>query len=145
LLHVGDSVLSCTAVTEHANHDALNTATSTAPLKWYSGVRVLCGEVRQVRFEAANLDEARTLSAGCTMGLLGEIHEETFVRPVLQEAFNEKETRQKLGGISRSTLYRLLAKGFLHRCPGTRLLRITSKSIEAYLSLGGLRRDSHYH
>lgn len=101
----------------------------------YSAIYVDAGMIRKVTFEAENLEEARRLAAKWGFGLEGEAQpeigrpEERVVNP---DAFDSKDSRRKLGGISRTTLYRLLARKKLSRLPDTRKVLVTRASIERY-------------
>ncbi len=83
-----------------------------------------------MRFEAADFNEARAQGEPWNVGVLRECEEELFATKVEPVAYNEKETRLMLGGISRSTLYRLLVAGHLERLPGLRSVQVTRASIE---------------
>ena len=97
----------------------------------YSAITPVSGEIRRIFFEAADIEEARRIAAGCNAGLEGEAKRPEVPVPV---AFNLREARALLGGISRATVYNWVAVGKLDRVPGTRKVLITRKSIER---LGG--------
>lgn len=104
-------------------------------MKQYSAIRVDAGSIRRITLEAENLEEARRLATQWGFGLEGEVHpeigcpEEKVVHP---DAFNSTDSRRKLGDISRTMLYRLLARKILCRLPGTRKILVTRTSIERY-------------
>lgn len=107
----------------------------SGPMRKYSAIYVDAGMIRKVTFEAENLEEARRLATQWGFGLEGEAQpeigcpEEKVVHP---DAFNSKDSRRKLGDISRTMLYRLLARKILCRLPGTRKILVTRASIERY-------------
>ena len=105
--------------------------------KSFVAVFAVAGRTRQAVFDAADIAEARETCSRWGAGLQGEAacHE----RPAfdsLPEAYEQKEARRLLGGISRSTLYRELALERLTRMPGTRRLLVTRESIELRKQVG---------
>lgn len=101
----------------------------------YSAICADAGLIRRITFEAENLEVARRLATTWGFGLEGEAHPES-VHPeekvVYPDAFNTKDARRKLGGISRTALYRLLVRKILRRLPDTRKVLVTRASIERY-------------
>lgn len=101
----------------------------------YSAICADAGLIRRITFEAENLEVARRLATTWGFGLEGEAHPESG-RPeekvVYPDAFNTKDARRKLGGISRTALYRLLVRKILRRLPDTRKVLVTRASIERY-------------
>lgn len=87
------------------------------------------GSIRRVTFEAIDLAEAREIAAPWAVGVEGE-GGGLLPPPELPHAYNEKESRRLLGGISRSTLYNWIAIGRLEKVPGCRRLLLTRESIE---------------
>jgi hypothetical protein len=93
----------------------------------YSAITPVAGEIRRIFFEAADIDEARRIAAGCNAGLEGEAQRPEVPVPL---AYNMKETQKLLGGISRATVYAWMKIGRLDRVGGTRKVLITLDSIE---------------
>ena|GEM_PF-4600608 len=93
----------------------------------YSAITPIAGEIRRIFFEAADIDEARRIAAGCNAGLEGEAQRPEVPVPL---AYNMKETQKLLGGISRPTVYAWLKIGRLDRVGGTSKVLVTLDSIE---------------
>jgi hypothetical protein len=101
-------------------------------LSTFSAVHVEAGQIRRLWFQAAGEPEARELCVKLGLGYDGPSSgPETHTTPS-PEAYDEKTTRQLLGGVSRSFLYRELVAGRLERVPNTRRLLITRSSIESW-------------
>ncbi len=82
-------------------------------------------------FDAETREEATAFVVRCGAGLEGEsTRPEQSDSGAVPEAYDEKTARRMLGNISRSTLYRDLARGRLDRVPGTRSILVTRRSIE---------------
>lgn len=106
-------------------------------LKRFGAVFCVQASIRRVTFEALSLDEAQQLAASWGFGLDGESSLEPDVEDadhVVAEALDVKSACRVLGGISRTTLYRLLVKGQLERLPSTRKVLVTRRSIGRYCS-----------
>lgn len=107
-------------------------------MKRYRGIFLVEASIRRINFEALSLEEAQRLAAGWGFGLEGETLEdaavETAHRPVAAEAFDVANACRILGGISRTTLYRLLVRGKLERLTATRKVLVTRRSIERFCS-----------
>lgn len=106
-------------------------------LKRFSAVFCVQASIRRVTFEAFSLDEAQGLASTWGFGLEGEASAEPdrdIRSHVPAEALDVKSACRVLGGISRTTLYRLLVKGQLERLPATRKVLVTRRSIERYCS-----------
>lgn len=100
----------------------------------FSAIFIKNGNIRRITFEAPNLSEAQSLAAAMGCGLEGAISAPSINKPheVQQKAYDEKTARQMLGGISRTTLYRLLLRGKLERVKDTRKVLVTHRSIERF-------------
>lgn len=99
----------------------------------YAGVYVQDGIVRNVEFEASSFEEAKSIAQRWGVGISGDAQLacNTAVLPP-PEAYDEESASKMLGGVSRSSLYRMVAVGKLDRLPGTRRFLITRESIERY-------------
>ena len=88
----------------------------------------------KLKFEAPDENAALAIAKHYGGGLVGEATA-TFqnVRPVEPEAFDLAATKQVLGGLGRSTIYRLLKEGELERVPGLGRVLITRKSVRKLL------------
>ena len=88
------------------------------------------------------MEDARKFAATLGFGLIGEApvvaNQSNIVAFERPDAFDVPQARHKLGGISRSTLYRLLKRGKLSRLTDTRKVLITRRSIERYLAVRGV-------
>lgn len=93
----------------------------------YAAVIPVKGELHRIYFDASDVEEARQVAIACHAGLEGEARRPESPAPV---AFDMKEARSLLGGVSRATVYNWLAEGRLERVPGTRKVLITRSSIE---------------
>jgi hypothetical protein len=106
-------------------------------MKTYSAIYLVDASIRRIRFEARDLDEARRFAIAWGFGLEGEAPEEPrAVQPdaTEPEAFDVADSCRILGGICRTSLYRLLVRGKLERLPETRKVLVTRRSIERYCS-----------
>ena len=94
----------------------------------YSAIRPSNGAIRRLWFEAADVVEAQATAAACGAGLEGPsaVPGNACEPPV---SFPLDEARRLLGGVSRSTVYRDIARGRLARVPGLRRIQITRESI----------------
>jgi hypothetical protein len=109
----------------------------SAVTKRYRAIFIANGSIRKITFEALCSQEAEQLARNWGCGLEGEAVEDAQVdspRPVAKEAFDVPSACQILGGISRTTLYRLLVRGKLERLPATRKVLVTRRSIERLCS-----------
>ncbi len=110
----------------------------SAPIKMFQAIHVAEGSIRPLSFEAVDLEDARKFAATLGFGLIGEApvvaNQSNIVAFERPDAFDVPQARHKLGGISRSTLYRLLKRGKLSRLTDTRKVLITRRSIERYLA-----------
>lgn len=99
-------------------------------LTTYSAVLVDAGQIRRLWFECDNEENAHAFCIRVGAGYEGRsTTPESQVAPP-PEAYDERTTRELLGGISKSTLYRLLATGKLDRVPGTWRVLVTRRSVE---------------
>lgn len=106
-------------------------------LRKFQAIYVAESCIRNVTFEALGLEEAKRLAAGWGFGLEGEVTEEpqrTKGNGGVVEAFDVPSACHIMGGISRTTLYRLLLRGKLERLPATRKVLVTRRSIERFCS-----------
>lgn len=104
-------------------------------MKTYSAIYLVEASIRRIRFEASDPDEARRLATIWGFGLEGEAPEEACPRQcdaAKPEAFGVADSCRILGGICRTSLYRLLARGKLERLPETRKVLVTRRSIERF-------------
>jgi len=101
-------------------------------LTTYSAITVEAGQIRRVWFEAPTECDARTFCVRIGAGFEGKSSGPVRDVAQLPVAYNEETTRQLLGGISKSTLYRLHVTGKLDRLPGTARVMTTRSSIERY-------------
>lgn len=95
----------------------------------YSAVRVVAGSIRRLWIEAASEAEARAFCASADAGYEGPADRPRNADPV-PEAYDEKTARRLLGGVSRTSLYKMVVLGEINRVQGTRRLLITRSSIE---------------
>ncbi len=102
----------------------------------YSAIRPSNGAIRRLWFEAADDAEARATAAACGAGLEGPSATpgNATAAPV---SFNLAETQRLLGGVSRTTIYRDVARGRLTRVPGLRRVLVTYESIQRRVSGSG--------
>lgn len=110
-------------------------AESTIALKQFSAIGVVDAGIRRIVFEATGIEEARVLAQKWGFGLEGEIQVESKVAvssQVEQMAYDTQKACEILGGISRTSLYRLLWAGELKRLRGTRKVLITRESLSRY-------------
>lgn len=98
-------------------------------LPTYAAVRVVSGSIRRLWFEATGEPEAREFCASVNAGYEGPADRPENNEP-LPNSYPEDVARRLLGGISRSSLYRMVIRGDVDREPGTRRLLITRTSIE---------------
>jgi hypothetical protein len=101
----------------------------------FEAIYLVDGSIRRITFEAENTEEAQRLAGTWGFGLVGEAREDSIApheKPVDPEAYDSANARQLLGGISRTSLYRLLARGKLSRLPDTRKILVTRASIDRY-------------
>lgn len=110
-------------------------------LKRYRAVYLAAACIRRVTFEAACLEEAQRLATGWGFGLEGETEEEPCTvavphKSALPEAYGVEDACRVMGGISRTTLYRLLVRRKLERVPATRKVLVTRRSIERFCAQG---------
>jgi hypothetical protein len=107
-------------------------------LRKYRAIYVAESCIRNVTFEALGCEEAKRLAVGWGFGLEGEVMEEEPQRTKgnvgAVEAFDVASACHIMGGISRTTLYRLLLRGKLERLPATRKVLVTRRSIERFCS-----------
>lgn len=99
-------------------------------LKSFSGIFIIDGEVRRMRFEAVDLNEAKAIAVKWGVGVEGEAPVVNDAPAPLPEAYDQETARRLLGNISRTSLYAELAKGNLERVHGTRRVLITRRSLE---------------
>jgi len=110
---------------------------SSLHTKTYKAIHVADGNIRQLTFEALDLQDARQFAAKLGLGLIGEtpviISQPNVVQFERADAFDVRQTCQKLA-ISRSSLNRLVKRGKLSRLPDIGKLLVTRRSIERYLA-----------
>jgi len=114
---------------------ALISSNDASAFKRYSAVGVVDAGIRRIIFEATGAEEARMLAQKWGFGLEGEIQAEPMIsmsNQVEQMAYDTQTACEILGGISRTSLYRLLWAGELKRLRGTRKVLITRESISRY-------------
>lgn len=102
------------------------------PSPYFSAVFIHDSQVRRMRFEAADIDEAKALAARWGAGVEGEVNMDPSDAPEVPAAYNLTKARQMLGGVSRSQIYVWLTLGQVERLPGTRRVLITRESIEKF-------------
>ncbi|HTH46789.1 MAG TPA: hypothetical protein VMB21_04710 [Candidatus Limnocylindria bacterium] len=110
-------------------------STARAGMNRFEAIYLIDGSIRRIAFEAENTEEAQRLAAKLGFGLIGDAHEESILpqeQPVDPKAYDSTNARRLLGGISRTSLYRLLARGKLDRLPDTRKILVTRASIDRY-------------
>lgn len=103
----------------------------------YRAIFIINGAVRRLTFDALSPEEAEKLAATWGFGLEGEIGDEPqthLPRPDVKEAYDVSSACRVLGGISCTTLYRILVRRQLDRLPATRKVLVTRKSIERFCS-----------
>ena len=103
---------------------------SAEPPAYFSAVYIHNSQVRRLKFEATDIEEAQALAARWGAGVEGEV--ERADAPPLPVAYGMTSARQVLGGVSRSQVYVWLTLGRLERLPGTRRVLITRESIEKF-------------
>lgn len=101
-------------------------------LNRYRGQFIEQGELRTLVLEARNLEEARAIGQRWNAAIQSE--DDHRLEP-LPEGYDAVTARQILGGISQSTLYRLLATRKLRRMPGRKIV-VTRESIENFKRIG---------
>lgn len=95
-------------------------------MKTFAAIVPVAGKARRIVFDACDAADAARVCESANAALVGEAE----APAALPEAYEQKEARRLLGGISRSTLYRELALGLVERLPETRRLLVTRDSIE---------------
>lgn len=100
-------------------------------LETYSAVTVEAGRVRRLWFEAPDAQAAQAFCVRIGAGFQGPAARPADTAPA-PEAYDKKTACKMLGGLSESTLYRLLATGKLERLPGTWRVLVTRSSLERY-------------
>lgn len=120
-----------------ARSAAIVVSTANRSVLTYEAIQIENSLIRKVWFEAQSPDDARAFALKCGLGLQGEgppiaasDAAPTF-DPVA--AFDVPRACQHLGGISRTSLYRLLVRGKLSRLKHTRKVLVTRRSINRYL------------
>jgi hypothetical protein len=100
----------------------------------FSAIFTHSGKAHRITLNAANAVEAQTLATalGCGLEEEAKIVSTDHAAPVTPEAYDEKTARHMLGGISRTSLYRLIVRGKLERVKGTRKVLVTRRSIERF-------------
>lgn len=108
-------------------------------LNVYSALRIEEGMIRRLWFEAPDETAAMNLCSRYGVGYEGPSQPPGSSAPLTPVAFDGKTTRAMLGGVSASTLYRLLATGQLERVAGTFRVLVTRSSIERFARFSGHR------
>lgn len=94
--------------------------------------RIVDTDLLELSITSPSEDEARRHCSAVGYSFHGSVTpDEDRARIPIRFAYNEREARILLGGISRSTLHRELEDGKLKRVPGTTRLLVTHASIEA--------------
>lgn len=94
----------------------------------FTAIAIVDGAFVKVRFEASSLTEVRDL-----LGLSTPVPDDSVIatKAALEPyAYTVAEACALLGGIGRTSLYRLLARGKLKRLPHTRRVLVTRVSLE---------------
>jgi hypothetical protein len=101
-------------------------------LQIFSALRVEDGSLQRIWFEALDEDAAKKLCLRFDAGYEGQSARPGLKTSPLPLAFDSQTARNMLGGISVSTLYRLIATRQLERLPGTGRVLVTRSSLERY-------------
>ena len=99
----------------------------STPMKTFAATVAVSGRAQRIVFDAQDDTAALRIATACNAALVGECESPA----ALPEAYNEKDARRLLGGVSSKTLWRWCALGYLERLPKTRRVLITRQSIEA--------------
>ena len=113
-------------------------ASAPAPLAKYSAQYIAAdASIRAIEFEAKGPEDARAFAATHGFGLVATppVAADRLQKSTGTEepaAYDLKKAQWLLGGASRTTIYRLRARGQLKQLKGTKKILITRASIQAY-------------
>jgi hypothetical protein len=99
-------------------------------MKTFACLRIEGGIVARLWVEAESEASARELCVRCGFGFVGLSEQPRATAQPVPEAYEAKTASAILGGLSRSTLYRMVIRGDLDRFPSTKRLLITRSSLE---------------
>lgn len=103
----------------------------------FSAVFGVRGQLRRMSFDAETLEEAQLLAEKWGVAVEGEARETpaNSAPALLPEGYDWQTAGKMIAapdGLSRATMYRLVAAEELDKVPGTRRFLVTRESIERY-------------